>query len=159
MSAQTKIIVLRMKKLVITGVIIGISLFLILLFAIIMLMKNPTDPSSVQTSVSKEAIYIPGVYNADLLLGGENIQLELTVDSDRIITLRLSDLSDTITTMYPLLEPTFESLCTQIYKKQSLENITYSRDTKYTSIILLDAIQNALAKARILNALPVHTTP
>ena len=149
MSAQTKIIVLHMKKLVLTGVILGVSLFVLLLFAIILLMGNKEDPTAVQTATSQEAIYIPGVYHADLLLGGENIHLELTVDSDAIVTLRLVDLSDTLTTMYPLLEPTFESICTQLYEKQSLEHITYSRDNKYTSFVLLDAISEALDKAKI----------
>ena len=149
MSAQTKIIVLHMKKLVLTGIILGVSLFVLLLIAIVMLMGSKEDSTAVQTASSKEAIYIPGVYNADLLLGGENIHLELTVDSDAIVTLRLVDLSDTITTMYPLLEPTFESICTQLYEKQSLEHITYSRDNKYTSFILLDAISEVLDKAKI----------
>ena len=149
MSAQTKIIVLHMKKLVLTGVILGVSLFVLLLFAIILLMGNKEDPTAVQTATSQEAIYIPGVYHANLLLGGENIHLEVTVDSDAIVTLRLVDLSDTLTTMYPLLEPTFESICTQLYEKQSLEHITYSRDNKYTSFVLLDAISEALDKAKI----------
>ena len=149
MSAQTKIIVLHMKKLVLTGVILGVSLFVLFLFAIILLMGNKEDPTAVQTATSQEAIYIPGVYHANLLLGGENIHLEVTVDSDAIVTLRLVDLSDTLTTMYPLLEPTFESICTQLYEKQSLEHITYSRDNKYTSFVLLDAISEALDKAKI----------
>ena len=42
-------------------------------------------------------------------------------------------------------------LCSsQIYEKQSLEDITYEDDNKYTSMLLLEAIKSALAKASVL---------
>ena len=49
--------------------------------------------------------------------------------------------------MYPLLQPTFDSICEQVYERQSLEGITYSSDSKYTSLVLLEAIQSSLNKA------------
>jgi len=51
--------------------------------------------------------------------------------------------------MYPLVEPALESLSEQIYKKQSLENITYSEENQYTSMVLINAIEDALDKAEI----------
>ena len=50
--------------------------------------------------------------------------------------------------MYPLMEPTLDEIAQQIYTTQSTENITYSDDNKYTSMLLLDAIEDALGKAR-----------
>ena len=70
------------------------------------------------------------------------------VDSESITSLRLINLNESITTMYPLLEPTFDSLCEQIYEKQSVNNITYETENKYTSLVLLEAIKNSLEKAR-----------
>ena len=49
--------------------------------------------------------------------------------------------------MYPLIQPSFEDLADQIIKNQSLEGITYADDSKYTSMILLDAITSSLNKA------------
>ena len=49
--------------------------------------------------------------------------------------------------MFPLMEPALESLASQIYTSQSLENIQYSEDQKYTSMILLNAIETALEKS------------
>ena len=57
------------------------------------------------------------------------------------------NLSETTTAMYPLMEPTLESLASQIYASQSTENITYEDENKYTSMLLLEAIKSALAKA------------
>lgn len=49
--------------------------------------------------------------------------------------------------MYPLIEPAFEDLASQICENQSLDGITYSDDNKYTSMVLLDAIKASLKKA------------
>ena len=46
------------------------------------------------------------------------------------------------------MEPSLDALAQQIYASQSLENITYSEENKYTSMMLLDAIAAALEKAR-----------
>jgi uncharacterized protein with FMN-binding domain len=46
------------------------------------------------------------------------------------------------------MEPTLESLASQILTGQSLDSITYTEDTKYTSYVLLQAIQKALEKAQ-----------
>ena len=69
------------------------------------------------------------------------------VDSDRVTSIRLVNLSESTAAMFPLMEPALESLASQIYTSQSLENIQYSEDQKYTSMILLNAIETALKKA------------
>ncbi len=51
--------------------------------------------------------------------------------------------------MYPLVEPSFLELTEQIYKAQNLDNITYSEENKYTSMVLLDAIRAAVDKAAV----------
>ena len=40
----------------------------------------------------------------------------------------------------------------QVLEKQSTEGITYSTDNQYTSIVLLNAIENALSKAEVTEA-------
>ena len=46
-----------------------------------------------------------------------------------------------------IMEPALESLSSQIYSSQSLENLKYPQDQKYTSLVLLNAIEDALKKA------------
>ena len=74
--------------------------------------------------------------------------MEVTVDSDEIRAIRLVNLDEAVTTMYPLMEPTLESLAAQILESQSTEGITYTDSTKYTSYVLLQAVQAALDKAQ-----------
>ena len=86
-------------------------------------------------------------YTSSIDLNENTFDLEVTVDSDRVTSIRLVNLSESTAAMFPLMEPALESLASQIYTSQSLENIQYSEDQKYTSMILLNAIETALKKA------------
>ena len=46
------------------------------------------------------------------------------------------------------MQPALDALSEQICQTQSTENITYTEENKYTSMMLLDAIEKALEKAR-----------
>jgi hypothetical protein len=59
------------------------------------------------------------------------------VDKNGISSIELVNISTAVTTMYPLLEPAFDSLTTQIIESQSLDDITYSQESKYTTFVLL----------------------
>ena len=120
-------------------------------------MRDDADGSvdaTAETNISENStettasLYIPGLYNTQLLLNDQTINVEVIVDAAKITSLQLVDLNETVKTMYPLLQPTFDLLATQILEKQSLEDISYSQDSKYTSLVLLEAISKALEKAQ-----------
>lgn len=77
------------------------------------------------------------------------MDIEVYVDADNINSIRMVNLSETISTLYPLMEPAFAELSAQVVKTQTLEGITYDTDSKYTSLLLLDAIETSLDKARV----------
>ena len=66
-------------------------------------------------------------------------------------SIRISNLSETVTAMYPLLQPSLENLADQICKSQSLDHLTLSSDSPYTSQLLLNTIRDALKKAAATN--------
>ena len=156
MSSKTKIVVLHLKELIYTGIfaILGI-LFIILLFIMFRSDKeNPEDaPQTPETETGTEApdgeqtpIYQPGTYRSALYLENETVEINLTVDETQIVSLTLLPLSDNISTMYPLLEPSFNAISEQICENQSLENISYAEEAAYTSELLLEVIGDTLAK-------------
>lgn len=156
MSSKTKIVVLHLKELIYTGifVILGI-LFVILLFIMFRSDKEtPEDaPQTPETETGTEApdgaqtpIYQPGTYRSALYLENETVEINLTVDETQIVSLTLLPLSDKISTLYTLLEPSFNMLSEQICENQSLENITYADEAAYTSELLLEVIGDTLAK-------------
>ena len=160
MSSKTKIVVLHMKEIIYTGIFAVLGILLIVLLVVLFLPgggekdETPSEPEeTTETESSSEetagsALYIPGVYNTELVLNDQTVNVEVIVNQSGISSIQLVNLSEAVTTMYPLLEPTLESLTEQICEKQSLEGITYAQDSKYTSLVLLEAIRGALDKAQ-----------
>ena len=92
--------------------------------------------------------YIPGVYTSDVTLNNTALEVEVTVDDSHINSIRFSNLDESVAAMYPLVQPAIEDIAEQIYDSQSLENIQYSSDSPYTSQLILQAVKDALEKAR-----------
>ena len=121
MSAKTKIVVLHMKELIYTGIfaVLGV-LFIILLILMFLPGKDKKDPPVPETETAETAsLYIPGIYTTELVLGSQAIDVEVIVDKDTITSIRMVNLNDAVTTMYPLLQPTFDSICQQVMEQQS----------------------------------------
>ena len=133
MSSKTKIVVLRMKEIIYTGIFVGLAILLVTLCLIMFRPKKDTA----------------GIYSASLNLGNQDVNVQVAVDANRISSVSLVPLSEAVTTMYPLMQPTLDELADQIVTTQSLENLTYSSQSRYTSAALLKAIQTALDKAKI----------
>lgn len=144
MSSKTKIVVLHMKEIIYTAIFLGLALVLILLLAV---MFGSDKNSEKPNETSKK--YTPGIYTSTLSLNNTNLEVEVTVDESRINSIRFSNLDESITTMFPLVQPAIEDIAVQIYETQSLEDITLSDESPYTSRIILDAISQAVEKAAV----------
>lgn len=143
MSSKTKIVVLRMKEIIYTAIFLGLGILLVLLLFIMFRPKKDAPASSDQVR------YIPGVYATSLMLGSQEINVEVAVDSDRISSISMVPLSDSVATMYPLVQPSLKNLTEQILESQSLENLSYTQESRYTSQVLIGAIEKALKKAAV----------
>ena len=196
MSANTKIVVLRRKELLYTGIFAALGVLFIILLLMLLLPGKDTDASygtpdspddtaaempdnvadvstgavadtdavldsasgavdndgavldSVSGPVGTDNTYIPGIYTTELILGSETVNVEVIVNDHAITSLSLADPDETLTTMYPLLEPTMDSLSEQICETQDLSQVTYSAETRYTSLVLLEAVKTSLEKAK-----------
>ena len=150
MSAKTKIVVLRMREVIYTAIFAALGICLIILLIFMFLKgKNGNDIPINQNESTESANYIAGVYSTSVVLRNQVISVEVIVDENHINSVRLINTDDTVTTMFPLFEPTMTELAAQIVETQSLDSVTYSEDSKYTSLVLLKAVENALAKAAV----------
>lgn len=206
MSANTKIVVLRRKELLYTGIFAALGVLFVILLLMLLLPGKDTDASygtpdspdgtaaaempdnvanlgrsshfsdaedvstgagadtgavldSASGSASTDNTYIPGIYTTELLLGSETVNVEVIVSDHAITSVSLADPSETLTTMYPLLEPTMESLNDQLCEMQDPEQVTYSAETRYTSLVLLEAVKASLEKAKPKATPEASTTP
>lgn len=195
MSANTKIVVLRRKELLYTGIFAALGVLFVILLLMLLLPGKDTDASygtpdspdgtaatempdnvadlgrssqfsdaedvstgasadtgavldSVSEPVGTDHTYIPGIYTTELILGSETANVEVIVSDHAITSVSLADPSETLTTMYPLLEPTMESLNDQLCEMQDPSQVTYSAETRYTSLVLLEAVKASLEKAK-----------
>ena len=140
MSSKTRIVVLHMKEIIYTAIFAVLTI----IFALLLLfMFSPSKKDSFLT----EKKYTPGVYTSSLTLNNTALEVEVTVDESHINSIRFSNLDESVTTMYPLIQPTIEDIAEQVYKTQSLDEIHHSSDNPYTSQSILNAIETALEKA------------
>ena len=142
MSAKTKIIVLHMKEVIYTAVFIGLGILLCILLLFMFL------PGKEKTDSTETMKYAAGVYTSSVLFQDGSLDVQVIVDENRIQEISLVNLNETIATMYPLVEPALKEVTDQIIKTQSLEHISYNADNQYTTVMLLNAVENALNKAK-----------
>ena len=91
--------------------------------------------------------YNPGVYTSSLSLNGNAVDVQVTVDKNNSI--EMGNLSDSVTTMYPLIENVFNDIADEVIKNGTIQNISYKADNKYTSTMILKAIGEALDKCTV----------
>ena len=142
MSSKTKIVVLHMKEIIYTAVFVALGIILIILLAFMFIPKK-------EKAVDSKQQYTPGIYTSTVTLNSTNLEVEVVVDSTHINAIRISNLDETVATMYPLVQPTVEYIAKQIYENQSLEDISYNEDSPYTSQIIIHAIEDALLKGKV----------
>ncbi len=145
MNSKTKIVVLHQKEVIYTAIFILLGI-LFIFFMLFMFLPGISDKSN---GAPSDAVYNPGVYTTSVQIGEKTLDIEVYVDANNINSIRMVNLDESIATLYPLMEPAFENLVTQICENQTLENVTYNSDSKYTSLLLLEAIQTSLNKATI----------
>ena len=141
MRSKTRIVVLHMKEVIYTTIFIILGIVLIFL---LVYMFGPSRHNKTDTGQPK---YKAGVYTSSIQFEGQNLDVQVVVDENHINSVSFVNLNDTVTTMYPLMQPSLSNLTSQILESQSLENLSYPEENRYTSQVLLNTIKKALKKA------------
>ena len=139
--SKTKIVVIQRKELIYTGIFLVLGIFLIVLL-IFMLHKDEDG------DVNPVAEYTPGVYTSQLTLNDTLLNIEVVVDSNHINGVTFSNIDDSVSAMYPLLEPTLANIENQLCNNVAIEQIVLEEESKYTQQLLLNAIEETLEKAK-----------
>ena len=156
MSGSTRIVVIPLKKLIVMVCVIAALIILAAIFIFGGSSSDAAKSTGVNISTSTDTVkkntscptYSPGVYTSSILLNGTPIDIQVTVDSDNINNIEMVNLSESVQTMYPMLNSSFDEIKTAVINNGSTDNITYNAGSKYSATMLLSAIDSALAKAR-----------
>lgn len=144
MGSKTRIIILQMKEIIYTIVFVVLALLMIFLFIYMFFLRDhgkSNEPASAPT-------YTPGVYTTSIVLGDHPVSLQVSVDADHINSITTAPLEESVTAMYPLLEPSLDSINEQLDSISSVDELTLDSESRYTGLILQQAIKNALQKAK-----------
>ena len=142
MGKSPKFMVFHLRELIYTVVFVLLGIVLIISLIFMFLGKNQGKKEDETTSGKFEA----GVYTSNVTLNGNPMEISVTLDNTHINAITVDNVSDTIATMYPLVEPAFEDIANQIVDTQSVENIKFSEDSQYTYSMLYDAIVETINK-------------
>lgn len=96
MGSKTKIVVIRCKELI-AGIILSVIALAILALIVISLMNRNTHDAT-----PPSGRYTAGVYSSSVILNGNPVDIRVTVDEDNINNIEMVNISDSVTTMYPL---------------------------------------------------------
>lgn len=141
--AKTKIVVIQLKEIIYTVIFAALGILLILL--LIFMFKDKDD----NTASTETNLYNAGVWNSSTALGDTVINLEVVLDKNHINSIRIVNLDETITTMYPLVQPSLEALSEQLYTDVPIDQLELIDENKFTQILLIEAIKAALDKAKV----------
>jgi len=134
----TKIVVLQLKEIIKTAVftIIGIGLIVLLIYMFI-----PKEEK-------EAALYNPGTYSAEIILHNNPVSIEVTVNENEIVDIKMLNMNQTQEVFYPLFDTALEQIQQDIINNQSTD-INPSTDISVTGQILIDAVDNALEQAKV----------
>lgn len=144
MSSNPKIVVLHLKELIYT--IIFIAFAILLIFLLVFMFRSSSKDK--ETSAPEENTYTAGVYTSALTINGSSMELQVTVDEKNINAIELKNTDEAVTAMYPLVLSSVQDISNQIVATQSLDNISYTDDCKYTYSALISNINATLDKAK-----------
>ena len=145
MNSSTRIVVIKLKELISTALLVILAIILII-FLVIAFSNKDTKTSS---SKATNAKYTAGVYSSTITLNGNPVDIQVTVDNNNINSIQMVNVSESVTTMYPLIQSSFDEISTKVCETGSTQNITYASESKYTATMLLKAIDTALDKCTI----------
>ena len=118
MGKSPKFMVFHLKELIYTVVFVLLGIVLVISLIFMFCNRNSDEKKEKSSSGQYEA----GVYTSCVTLNGNPMEVTVTLDSNHINSITVDNISDAITTMYPLVEPAFEDISKQIVDTQSVDN-------------------------------------
>ena len=144
MGKSPKFMVFHLKELIYTVVFVLLGIVLVISLIFMYCNRNSDEKKEKSSSGQYEA----GVYTSCVTLNGNPMEVTVTLDSNHINSITVDNISDAITTMYPLVEPAFEDISKQIVDTQSVDNIKFSEESQYTYSLLYNAIVDTINKGK-----------
>lgn len=144
---KTRIVILRMREVIYTAIFVGLGiLLLIILFFMFWPGKDSGSQEAAAGNLEKQ--YHAGVYSKELSMGDAAVNLQVTLDEDHVKSVKIVPLDESVTTMYPLIEPAVETISQQLQAGKEIAEISLADESQYTEQIILNAVQEILEEKK-----------
>ena len=155
--SRTRIVIFQMKEIIYTAVFVGLGiLLLVLLFFMFWPGKGKdsagtSSPAAIsgskKSAPTSSGKYIAGVYSSELTLGESKINLRVSLDKDRVKSVEVVNLKESVETMYPLIKPAVKEISDQLAQDIAPDQVVLSDDSPYTSQLILDTVCQVMNEA------------
>lgn len=150
--SRTRIVILQLKELVYTAIFVGLGILLLVLLFFMFWPDKKTDSASttsqpVSAPVESGPTYKAGVYNQEISLGDSQINIQVALDTDRVKSVEITNLEESVETMYPLIKPAVKEISEQLVQGVSPEEVVLSDDSPYTSQMILESVSEIMTQA------------
>lgn len=141
--SNTKIVVFQMKEIIYT------ILFLLLGILFVVILVFMFHSNKKKDAGEEAALYRPGVYSSECKIGNTVMNVSVVVDENHVNAVQIDNLSDSVATMYPLVETSMDDIEECLTSGTDINDIQLSDENRYTKVLLLNAVEESLEKARI----------
>ena len=145
---STKIFVIQLREVFKSAIYVIIGIVLLILLAYFFIPKTTNNVTEPSVQAHNDVLYAPGIYAIELILSNAQVNLEVEVTENEIISVRFSEPDEKQQAFYPLLYHAMRHLSNEIIRTQSPE-IAITSDYEFTNRVLLDAIRVALNSAQV----------
>lgn len=150
--SRTRIVILQLKEIVYTAIFVFLGILLLTLLFFMFWPDKESESASTSTqpvssSAKSGTSFQAGVYNKELSLGDSQINIQVALDSDRVKSVEIVNLEESVETMYPLIKPAVKEISDQLVQGVSPEEVVLPDDSPYTSQMVLDSVNEIMTEA------------
>lgn len=144
----TKIVILRMREVIYTAIFVGLGI-LLLIILFFMFWPGKDEKTGQRAETGSEVQYQAGVYTKEIKIGEATVDLQVALDQDHVKSVKIVPLDESVTTMYPLMEPAVNTISEQLAAGTSVEEIELSEESQYTQEIIMKEVKSILNEETI----------
>lgn len=141
--SKTKIVIFQKREIIYTSILIFLGVIIVILLCILLGGKNKS-----QQTATAQNTYHAGTYSSEIELGGQFLNMEVIIDTEKIKSVNLTNLNESVTTMYPLISPSLDNINKALDKGFKPDEIEPSDDNKYTEMMLIEKINEIVSQAK-----------
>lgn len=141
----TKIIILRMREVIYTAIFVGLGILLLIILFFMFWPKQGDTEQTAKVSTG-ETEYQAGVYTKELKMGNATVNLQVTLDENTVKSVEIVPLDESVTTMYPLMEPAVAAISEQLQAGTDIKELSLTDESQYTQQVVVGAVEEILNK-------------